>query len=68
MLRKGFYLYEYKDSWKRYDETSLPDKEDFYNNLNMEDITNADYKHAKRVWEDFEIKTLGEYDDFARSK
>ena len=49
MLRKGFYLYEYKDSWKRFDETSLPDKEDFYNNLNMEDITNADYKHAKRV-------------------
>ena len=27
----------------------------------MEDITDADYMHAKRVCEDFEIKHLGEY-------
>ena len=33
-------------SWKKLDETLLPDKEDFYSNINMEDITNADYKHA----------------------
>ena len=33
-------------SWKKLDETLLPDKEDFYSNMNMEDITNADYKHA----------------------
>ena len=29
-------------------ETSLPEK-DFYSHLNMEDITNADNVHAKRV-------------------
>ena len=33
-------------SWKKLDETLVPDKEDFYSNMNMEDITNADYKHA----------------------
>ena len=33
-------------SWKKLDETLLPDKEDFYSNINMEDITNADYKRA----------------------
>ena len=33
-------------SWEKLDETLLPDKEDFYSNINMEDITNADYKHA----------------------
>ena len=33
-------------SWKKLDETLLPDKEDFYSNMNMEDITNAHYKHA----------------------
>ena len=29
----------------------------------MEDITDADYKHAKRVCKDFEIKNLLEYYD-----
>ena len=29
----------------------------------MEDITDADYAHAKRVCKAFEIKTLGEYHD-----
>ena len=27
----------------------------------MEDITDADYVHAKKVCKDFEIKHLGEY-------
>ena len=35
------------DSWERFDETSLPDKEAFYSNLNMEDITDVDYRHRK---------------------
>ena len=42
---------------------TLPEKEDFYSHLNMEDITDADYAHAKRVCKDFEIKNLGEYHD-----
>ena len=47
MLRKGIYSHEYMDSWERFDETSLPEKEDFYSNLNMKDIADADCKHAK---------------------
>ena len=43
-------------------ETSLPEKEDFYNHFNMEGITDADYVHAKRLCKDFEIKNL-EYDN-----
>ena len=42
LLRKGVYPYEYMDSWQRFDETSLPDKEAFYSNLNMEGITDVD--------------------------
>ena len=30
----------------------------------MEDITDADYKHAKRKWKDFEMKNLAEYHEF----
>ena len=29
----------------------------------MEDVTDADYTQAKRVYKDFEIKHLGEYLD-----
>ena len=29
LLRKGVYPYEYVDSWERFDETSLPDKNAF---------------------------------------
>ena len=33
-------------------------KEDFDSHLNMEDITDADYVHAKRVYKVSEIKNL----------
>ena len=58
LLRKGVYPYEYMDSWERFDETTLPDKEAFYSSLNMENITDVDYRHAKRVF-----KNLGVYHD-----
>ena len=47
------------NDWEEFTKTSLP--EEFYSNLNMEDITDADYIFAKRVCQDFEIKNLGEY-------
>ena len=42
LLRKSVYPYEYMDSWERFEETSLPDKEAFYSSLNVEDITDVD--------------------------
>ena len=58
LLRKGVYPYEYMDSWERFDKTSLPDKEAFYRNLNVEDITDVDYRHAKRVFNGVALKSL----------
>ena len=54
---------EYMDDYEKFNETSLPEKEDFYSCLNMEDITDSDYMHAKRFCKDFEIKNLREYHD-----
>ena len=51
------------DSLERFDETSLPDKEAFYSSLNMENITDADHRHAKRVFKEFNNKNLGNYHD-----
>ena len=64
LLGKGVYPYEYMDEWEKCNDTKLTEKEEFYSNLNIEDITDADYIHAKRVCKGFEIKNLGEYHDF----
>ena len=70
LLRKSVYPDEcmniwMMDNWKKFNERSLPGKKkkDFYSHLNMKDITDADYAHAKRVCKDFELKNLGEYHD-----
>ena len=64
LLRRGVYPYEYMDSWERFNETPLPDKEAFYSNLNMEDVTDVNYKHAKIVFNKYLInKDLGDYHD-----
>ena len=61
LLWKGVYPYEYVDDLKKFSEILLTEKVDFYSDLSMADITDADYTHAKRVFKDFEIKKLGEY-------
>ena len=38
-------------------------KKNIFSNLNMEDITDADCMHAKRICKGFETKDLGKYHD-----
>ena len=61
LQREGVYAYEYMDNWEKFNETTLPEKGEFYTNLNVENITDADCMHGKRVCKDTEIKKLGEY-------
>ena len=48
------------DDWKNFCETSLPEKEDFHNPLNMKYVTDQGCAHSKRFWNE----KIGEYDDF----
>ena len=45
------YPYQYMDDWRKFNATSLTEKEGFYIHLNMEDIADADYTHAKNFGE-----------------
>ena len=63
LLRKGVYPYEYMDGWDKFNEISIPNKELFYSNLTMENITETDYIHANIVFETFKLNNLGDYHD-----
>ena len=51
------------DSWERFNEKLFPSKKHFSNNLNMEDISDIDYKHANKVFKIFKLENLGDYHD-----
>ena len=63
LLRKRVCPYEYADTLERFSEISLPSKKDFYSNLNMEDISDIDYRHANNVFKVFKLENLGNYHD-----
>ena len=49
------------DSWERFDEKSLPDKINFYSKLYLENITDENYTHAQKVFQEFNLKNLSDY-------
>ena len=51
------------DSWDRFKEMSLPSIKRFYSNLNMSEVSNADYEHTCSVLRAFGIRNMGEYHD-----
>ena len=63
LLRKDVFPYECMYSWEKFNKTALPPKNDFYSNLNLEDISDKDYTRAKKAWDVFKIKNLVEYHD-----
>ena len=55
------------DTWERFNETSLASKEDFYSNLNMEDIDDIDYRHGNNVFKGFKLDNLDYHDLYVKS-
>ncbi|XP_050516578.1 uncharacterized protein LOC126891446 [Diabrotica virgifera virgifera] len=61
--RKGVFPYTYVESFEKLNETWLPSKECFYDNLKGEPISDEDYRRASEVWTIFKCTTLGSYSD-----
>ena len=61
LKRKGYYMYEYMDSFDKFGETQLPPRERFFSSLNGEGGSEEDYEHAKNVWNTFSINNIKEY-------
>ena len=51
------------DSFEKFNLRELPNKDQFYNILNDQHITDDEYEHTKKVWDAFTIKTMGDYHD-----
>ena len=49
LLRKGVYPYEFIDDWEKFNKTTLPEKEQVGSNINVEDMTVADYSCRKSL-------------------
>ena len=53
----------FMDSFSKFNDTELPKREEFYSLLTDNNISEDDYKHAKDVWNKFNLKNMGEYHD-----
>ena len=57
------YPYSYMDSHDKFDEKKLPPKHVYKNDLTGEDISEKEYNFAKKIWDTFQLKSLGELHD-----
>ena len=63
LSKEGVYLYDFMDSFEKFNNRELPTKDQFYSILNDEHITDDEYIHVKEVRDTFYIKTMGDYHD-----
>ena len=61
MKSKGVFPYSYFDSLSKLNETKLPPRSAFTNDLTGEECSEDDYAHAQKAWSLFECQTFGDY-------
>ncbi|XP_046806306.1 uncharacterized protein LOC124419769 [Lucilia cuprina] len=61
LIRKGVFPFDYLNSWEKLNDTCLPSREQFYNQLNELECSLEDYKHAQDIWTTFKCKILQDY-------
>ena len=74
LKRKDAYPYEYMDSFKRFGEERLPNKKCFYSSVKIGTTnhngkkldghrSDEDCLKCKKIWDEFNMKHMGDYDD-----
>ena len=63
MSQKSFYPCDFMDSFEKFNQMELPNKDQFCSILNDQHITDDEYDYTKKVWNTFMIKTMGEYNE-----
>ena len=63
LSRKGIFCYDWNTGLDRFEATSLPPKEAFFNALTDEHVSDADYDFAKMIWEKLDMKIFKDYHD-----
>ena len=74
LKQKDAYLYEYIDSFKRFSEEKLPEKECFYRSVKDKitgdngkkldgHISNEDYLTCHKIWNESNMKNMDDYHD-----
>ena len=74
LKQKGTYPYEYMNSFKRFNEEKLPARKYFFSSTKKRKIDEdskisdgyvsiKDYLTCEKIWDKFEMKNMGDYDD-----
>jgi hypothetical protein len=60
-MSKGIYPYEWVDDISKLDNVGLPPREAFYSSLKQEGITENEYDHAQKVYNDLGCQSFKDY-------
>lgn len=61
--QKGIFPYNFLTSFDKLSYQELPSKEEFYDIISENHVSEVDYARAKRVWDVFSCQNLGQYSD-----
>jgi hypothetical protein len=60
-LDKGFFPYDYFDSYEKINDTKLPSHELFFSKMKNKNITDDEYKICVNAWKDNNMKTFKDF-------
>lgn len=63
LKKKGVFPYEFTTDFEKLNVSKLQPKKNFHSKLNDSKISDEDYKHAQKIWKEFNCKTMRDYHD-----